>query len=136
MTRTRNHKSAKDAGTRFETLIATYLAQHVADHNERRTRNGQNDRGDISGLRHMARRVVVEVKNHGGKILAGPWLGEVEIERCNDDAGVGIVVAKRYNRADPGGQLVIMTVDDLICLLTGNRPDEKVKVVDLTDEGS
>lgn len=124
MTRTRNRLSAKKAGTTFETLIANYLAKHVANHIERRTRNGTKDRGDISGLRHMNQRVVVEVKNHGGQIKAGEWLGEAEIERRNDDAGVAIVVAKRYNRAQPGDQLVIMTVDDLVALLTGWRPNE------------
>ena len=134
---TRNRKTAKDAGTRFETAIAGYLAKHVANHIERRTRNGTKDRGDISGLWHMSRRIVMEIKDYGGKILVGKWLGEVEIERGNDDAGVGVVVAKRYNNVKPGEQLVIMTVDDLICLLTGSRPDELgeaiVTVPDVSD---
>lgn len=124
MTRTRNRLSAKKAGRHMETLIANYLAKHVADHIEVRSRNGAKDRGDISGLRHMSRRIVVEVKDRGGQAFIGPWLAETEIERLNDDAGVGIVVAKRYNIADPGKQLVLMTMDDLICLLTGSRPDE------------
>jgi hypothetical protein len=124
MTRTRNRLSAKKAGTAFNTLVANYLAKHVADHIERRTTNGAKDRGDISGLRHMNQRIVVEVKNCGGQILAGEWLGEAEIERRNDDAGVGLVVAKRYNRADPADQLVIMTLADLVTLLTGCRPDD------------
>src|SRR5215218_2408208 len=119
MTRTRNRLSAKKAGTAFETLIAGYLAKHVANHIERRTRNGTKDRGDISGLRHMNQRIVVEVKNRGGQIFAGQWLAETEIERRNDDAGIGLVVAKRYNRANPADQLVIMTLADLVTLLTG-----------------
>lgn len=127
MTRTRNRLSAKKAGAAFETLVAAYLAKHVADHIERRSRNGAKDRGDVSGLRHMNQRIVVEVKNRGGQILAGEWLGEAEIERRNDDAGVGLVVAKRYNRADPADQLVIMTLADLVTLLTGCRPDEFVE---------
>ena len=121
---TRNRKSAKDAGTRFETLIAGYLVKHVANHIERRTRNGTKDRGDISGLRHMNRRIVVEVKDRGGQAFIGPWLAETEIERLNDDAGVGIVVAKRARKANPGEQLVLMTVNDLVALLTGHRPDD------------
>lgn len=124
MTRTRNRLSAKKAGTWFETLIAKHLAKHVANHIERRTRNGTKDRGDISGLRHMNQRIVMEAKDRGGQYFISEWLAEAEIERRNDDAGVGMVVAKRRGIADPGKQVVIMTVDDLICLLTGFRPDD------------
>jgi len=39
----------------------------------------------------------------------------------NDDALVGVVVAKRRGTADPGRWWVHMTVDDLLALLTGQR---------------
>ena len=120
MTRTR--ASAKEAGSKFETLIANYLARTVDDRIERRSRNGAKDRGDLSGLRHMGERVVVEIKDHGGQLQVGPWLNEAEIERGNDDALVGMVVAKRRGKGDPADQLVIMTLADLVALLTGERP--------------
>jgi hypothetical protein len=121
---TRNRASAKKAGSAFETLIAGYLAKHVDDRIERRTRNGAKDRGDISGLRHMGSRVVVETKDHGGQLKVGEWLTEAEIERGNDDAVAGLVVAKRRGKTDPADQIVITTLGDLVALLTGERPLE------------
>ncbi len=121
----RTRASAKQAGARFERQVADYLAAHVDDHIDRRTRNGAKDRGDLGGLRHMGQRIVVECKDHGGRHLIGPWLAEVEVERGNDDAGVGIVIAKRRGTADPGDQVVVLTVADLVALLTGTRPETR-----------
>lgn len=119
---TRNRASAKRAGTAFEALIAAYLAQHVDDRIERRARHGAKDRGDISGLRHMGERVVVECKNTTRLDLAG-WLAEAEIERGNDDAIAAVVAHKRHGRGAPGEQLVTMRLVDFVALLTGSRPE-------------
>jgi hypothetical protein len=40
--------------------MANYFALLVDDRIERRTKNGNKDRGDLSGLRHLGLRVVVE----------------------------------------------------------------------------
>lgn len=120
MTRTR--ASAKAAGPRFERLIADCLNRHVDDHIDRRVKTGAKDRGDIGGLRHMGGRVVLELKDYGGRYLIGPWLNEVEIERGNDDAIAGAVIIKRRLSSDPLDQVVVMTTRDLIALLTGERP--------------
>lgn len=118
---TRNRKSAREAGTRFETLVADYLAKHVDDRIERRRLSGKGDRGDIGGLRHMTQRVVIEVKDYGGQIKASEWVREAEVERGNDDAGVGIVVAKRRGTSNPADQFVLMTLGDFAALLKGDR---------------
>ena len=118
----RNRNSAKAAGQRFESLVAAYLNRHVDDRIERRRLGGAgNDRGDISGLRHMGQRIVLECKDYGGQLKPGPWIEETERERLNDDAGVGIVVAKRRGTTNPGEQFVLMTLADLVALLTGSR---------------
>lgn len=122
----RSRASAKQAGTRFESLIANHLAEVVDDRIERRTRSGAKDRGDIGGIRHMGRRIVLELKDYGGKYLIGPWLLEAEVERVNDGALAGFVVAKRRGVADPSKQLVVGTVADFTALLTGVRADEPV----------
>lgn len=120
---TRSRASAKKAGTAFETSIATYLNEQVDDRIERRARNGAADRGDISGVRTFRKgRVVIEAKDYGGRMEVGAWLTEVDKERGNDDAVVGAVVVKRRGRTDPGQQIVLMTVADLVGLLTGERP--------------
>ena len=117
----RNRASAKSAGTSLETAIANHLAKHIDDRIERRRQTGAKDRGDISGLRHMGGRIVIECKEYGGRIMPGPWIAEAETERGNDDALAGIVIAKRRGTTRPGDQFVLMTVDDLTALLTGNR---------------
>lgn len=119
----RNRASAKKAGTAFETLIAAYLAEHVDNRIERRTRHGRSDRGDIAGLRHMGERVVIECKDTS-RWTPGEWLREAEIERGNDDAVAGLVVAKKRGTADPGDAVVLMSLRDLTSLLLGYRPVE------------
>lgn len=121
---TRSRASARDAGTRTETLVAGYLATHVDDRIERRTRNGTKDRGDIGGLRHMGQRIVIEVKDTA-RWTPSTWLAEAELERCNDDAGVGIVVCKRIGKGAAADQLVMLTLADLVSLLTGTRPGQE-----------
>lgn len=118
----RSRATAKRAGSSFERLVADYLAEHVDDRIDRRVKTGAKDCGDIGGLRHMGQRVVIEAKDCGGRLEAGPWIGEAEVERGNDDAGVGLVVAKRRGTAQPGDQFVLMTLRDLVSLLTGTRP--------------
>lgn len=119
---TRNRASAKAAGTRHESNVVGYLADHYDDMIERRRQSGSRDRGDVSGWRFAGRRIVAELKDYGGRLQAGPWLNEAEIERLNDDAHVGLVIAKRRGTTDPGDQIVLMTLRDLVALTTGERP--------------
>lgn len=119
---TRNRQSAKSAGTRFESSIVGALAEHVDDRIERRRLSGSKDRGDVSGIRHLGGRVVVECKDVT-RVALGGWVREAETARGNDDALLGVVVHKRRGVADPLEQYVTCTVRDLIALLTGERPD-------------
>ncbi len=121
MSRTR--ASAKSAGRKFERDIADYLADKIDDRIDRRRQTGAADKGDIGGLRHLGNRIAIECKNYGGQIKAAQWTNEAHIEMGNDDAVAGVVVAKRVGTQDPGSQWVLMTINDLIGLLTGERPD-------------
>lgn len=118
----RSRKSAKTAGTAFELSIANYLSFEVDDRIERRVKHGAHDRGDIGGLRVLGKRVVIEAKDYRGEIHAGTWIKEAHVEMGNDDAVAGIVVAKRRGTTAPGEQWVLMTVDDLVALIMGERP--------------
>lgn len=120
---TRSRRSARQAGSRFEREVADYLAEHVDDRIDRRVKGGAKDKGDIGGLRHMGEKIAVEAKNYGGRLHAGPWINEAHIAAGNDDAPAGIVVAKRRGTTNPGEQFVLMTVDDLIAIITGQRPN-------------
>lgn len=121
---TRSRRSARSAGTSFETAVANYLREALADDRiERRAKTGRNDRGDLAGVRTPhGGRVVVECKNTN-RMELGVWIGEAETERGNDDALVGLVVHKRRGFGDKamGGQYVAMTLDDLVALLAGHR---------------
>ncbi|MDK7147213.1 hypothetical protein I6J24_06905 [Corynebacterium kroppenstedtii] len=121
----RSRQSAKQAGRSFETLIATYLAKELeSDYIERRRLTGANDRGDITGVRDSrGQRLVLELKNYGGQLKPGTWVEEAHTEMGNDDAVAGVVVAKRRGTTNPGAQFVLMTVNDLVALIRGDRPD-------------
>ncbi|VEG28020.1 PDDEXK family nuclease [Actinomyces howellii] len=122
--RRRSHASARSAGTRFESMVAGYLRDKLADDRiERRARTGAQDRGDIAGVRHQGERLVIECKNTARPALAA-WADEAEIERGNDDAIAGLVVHKRHGVAAPGDQWVTLTLRDLVALLNGRRDEE------------
>lgn len=122
----RNRQSAKQAGSRAEKLVADYGAKVLDDDRiERRVRNGNKDRGDVGGFRTaFGERVVVEVKDTVRATL-GSWMSEVEVEKGNDDAPVGVVVHKRvgYGATRVGGWYVTMTYDDFLRILGGPDPE-------------
>ena len=122
---TRSRASARNAGTWLETCVAGYLNRWVDDRIERRRQTGAKDKGDIASLRHMGGRIVVQCKEYGGQANIGPWLKLVDIQRRNDDATAGFVVAKRSGSRKPGDQVVIMSLCDLVALMTGERPGEQ-----------
>jgi hypothetical protein len=121
---TRTHRSARQAGPRFERLIADALATALDDDRiDRRVKNGTKDRGDIAGVRLHGQRVVIEAKDCARMDLP-QWTREARIEAGNDDALVGLVVHKRRGVANPMQQWVSFTVGDLVAILTGQRVDQ------------
>ena len=126
---TRNRRSARNAGTRFERLIADALAEHVDDRIDRRVKTGNKDRGDIGGVRFSSvpgftdpKRLVIECKDVARTDLSG-WVNEAEIERGNDDALAGFVVHKRRGHGDPLDQYVTCTLRDLVLGRTTSKAD-------------
>lgn len=107
----------RDKGTKFERLIADYLAERLGDDRIDRMPLHGNDRGDIAGVRTvLGERVVIEAKNHTRLNLAG-WIGEAEVERGNADAAVGVVAFKRAGKAVAAEQYVLMRLEDFAILL-------------------
>lgn len=120
---TRSRASAKHAGAAAERAVADYLAQALDDDRiDRRVKRGNEDRGDIGGLRIHGRPLCVEVKNCARTDLAG-WIAEAQLEAGHDGALAGVVIAKRKGTTNVGRWYVHMTVDDLTAILTG-RKDE------------
>ena len=117
---TRNRRSARQAGARFERVVADWLAANVDDRIDRKVRTGSKDTGDIGGVRVHGQRAVLELKDCAAMSLPA-WLREAEVERLNDGALVGVVVHKRRGVADPAEQYVTMTVRDFAALMVGRR---------------
>ena len=116
MSRTR--KSAKQAGTRFERIIADYLRDNLDDRIDRRVKTGAKDCGDVANVRDSHnRRIVIEAKNTTRMALA-QWIREAHQEARNDNAHIGVVIHKRHGNANPADQWVTFTLEDLVKLLT------------------
>lgn len=121
---TRNRNSAKQAGARFERQVADYLRDNLDDRIDRRVKTGAKDRGDLANVRDSHnRRIVIETKDYGGKLNLPQWTKEAHTEAHNDNAHVGLVIAKRRGTTNPADQWVAMTLDDLIRLLTPPQGD-------------
>ena len=120
-TLTRSRASAKAAGASFERAVADYLARVLEDDRiDRRVKRGPDDRGDIANVRSpICGRIVLEAKDYGGQYHVTEWLNEAEVERGNDDAALGIVVAKRRGKADPAQAVVFMTLEGFARLVGG-----------------
>jgi hypothetical protein len=116
----RNRRSAKNAGARFERAQADWLAQRLVDDRiDRRVKRGNQDRGDITGIRTCrGDRVVIELKDVARLDLPG-WLREAEVERANDDAAIGVVMHKKRGTTNPAEQYVTMTAEAFAVLIEG-----------------
>lgn len=122
----RNRQSAKAAGARFERQIADFLRDNLDDRIDRRVKTGAKDCGDVANVRDSHnRRIVIETKDYGGRLQPAQWLREAHQEAENDNAHVGLVIAKRRGTTNPADQWVAMTVNDLIQLLTPPQGDTK-----------
>lgn len=120
---TRNRATAKAAGARFERMVADGLATALEDTRiDRKVKTGSKDKGDIANVRHATgANLVIECKDRGGQFYAAEWVGEAEVERVNDGALAGIVIAKRKGVTDPMKQYVVMEVSEFVALLRGDR---------------
>ena len=127
----RNRTSAKKAGADFEKLVAETLAYLLDDDRiERRAKNGNRDRGDITGVKTIrGGRVVIECKDTSRDNLP-LWIREAEIERGNDDAAIGVVAHKRYGSGQGVDQYVSMTLATFALLLEGGPDNRPVIVLD------
>lgn len=112
----------RQKGSTFERTTADYLAEALDDDGiDRQVKTGNKDKGDVRGVKIHGQRIAVETKNYGGRLLPAAWVEEARIEAGNLDALCGVVIAKRKGTTAPGEQWVLMTVDDLVALITGER---------------
>ena len=120
----RSRRSAKDAGTRFERLVAGYLAGRLGTDIDRQVKTGSHDTGDIRGVSMAGRGIAIECKDYQGRHELPKWLREAETERRNRGADYGVVVWKRRGTAIPGEQFVTMTLETFAAMLAGADREE------------
>lgn len=88
----RSRRTAKDAGTRFERLVADYLAGRLGADIDRQVKTGSKDTGDIRGVSVAGRGIAIECKDYQGRHELPKWLREAETERRNRGAEYGVAV--------------------------------------------
>lgn len=120
----RSRRTAKDAGTRFERLVADYLAGRLGSDIDRQVKTGSDDTGDIRGVSMAGRGIAIECKDYQGRHELPKWLREAETERRNRGAEYGVVVWKRRGTAIPGEQFVTMTLETFAAMLAGAGREE------------
>ncbi|MBT2537236.1 restriction endonuclease [Arthrobacter sp. ISL-69] len=120
---TRSRRTAKQAGTAFEQLVADGLANELGNPDiDRAPRKGSKDIGDIANVRHAnGARIAIEAKDFGGKLIPTQWVREAAAEAANYKAICGVVIAKRRGTRRFEDQWVLLTGADLIALLTGEQ---------------
>ena len=116
----RSRASARKAGASFERLMADYLKSVLGDDGiDRQVKTGAKDVGDIRGVMLHGKRVVLELKDYGGRHRLPEWLDEAEVERGNADASYGVVIWKRVGTRKPAEQYVTMTARTFAAMLAG-----------------
>lgn len=102
MSRTR--RTAKDAGTRWETAVVDALIAHGWPHAERRRLAGAQDKGDVAGIAG----VCIEAKDAQRHELAA-WVEEAAREGTNAGARLSVAWAKRRGKPRAEDGYVVMT---------------------------
>lgn len=107
-------------GASFEQDCADYISARIGDEIIRKRPHGQNDEGDLFGIKFMGKRVTAECKNHRKMELAD-WVDQAEVERGNDDGDYGIVIHKRKGKGAKnfGENYVTMTLDTFLAMSVG-----------------
>ena len=124
----RNRRSAKTEGTRFETAVRDYLAWALQDERIMRPRlHGSKDMGDIANVCFMGQKVCIECKNTAAKAYK-QHLREAAVEAGNLDAPFYFVVQKVpgigiRSIASIGGQLAY-TTPEVIRMMRREAPQD------------
>jgi hypothetical protein len=113
--RKRNHTTARVAGKTAERVLVAWAQSNGAPHAERRVAGSRRDRGDVAGTPGL----VIECKSPGAgsPITLAAWLDETMAERDNDNADIGLLVIKRYQRGSPGHWYWVTDGDTMARLL-------------------
>lgn len=99
----RSRRTAKQAGTSWESAIRDYLIARGWPHAERRARTGARDQGDITGVIG----VCIEAKNTN-RIELASFLDQAMEEGVHAGADVSAAWIKRRGKTSPESGYVLM----------------------------
>jgi len=120
--RPRSRKTAKAAGTKWESDQVTYLRDEGFPHARRKAKTGGKDEGDLTLGDGWP--VVIESKDDRSRDLTG-WVREAVTEADNAGVPVGVVWSKVTCKSSPAEGLVILSGAHFVRLLRliehGNR---------------
>lgn len=100
---TRSRRTAKQAGTKWESAITEYLRESGWAHAERRARTGAKDSGDITGVIG----VCIEAKNTN-RIEPASFLDQALEEGANAGADISAAWIKRRGKSSPEHGYVLL----------------------------
>ena len=100
---TRSRRSARQAGTRWESAIVTALRGTHWPHAERRAKTGAADKGDITGVIG----VCIEAKDTA-RFEPARFLTEAQTEATNAGADVAAAWIKRRGKSDAADGYVLI----------------------------
>lgn len=114
----RNRRSARAAGSKFNWDIARAFAKGLDDKNVTKAPSwGAVDKGDIVNVRIDGHDLVIQTKDLAKLDLPG-GVGDARQQAVNAGALAGLFVHKRRGTADPMKQWVSCTVEDIIAIIT------------------
>jgi hypothetical protein len=105
--------TSKRLGTLWETAIVAFLNASGWPYAERRALNGNQDKGDITGIPGGP---VIEAKN-AARIQLAEWTKETEAEVKNAGAPFGALWIKRRGKSSPADGYVVLSGSAFVHLL-------------------
>lgn len=120
----RSIRSAKSAGTQFETAVCRYFTDILGIEVKRMPKQGSKDRGDVADLCVHGRPLTVECKNPGknSKFPLPTWWGETEVECENNHTDLGVLLIRKFGTSDTGKSWAVVSHRMFAALSGGNVP--------------
>ena len=140
----RSIRSAKSAGTSFETAVCRYYTEKLGREIKRMPKFGANDRGDIDDMVNLGKPLTVECKNPGknSNYTLPAWWKETLTEQANAGTDQSVLLIRRFGKSDVGQSWCVTSYHmhkilqaRVVPLVTHSKPVPKADWESLFDDG-